>query len=259
MKYLHFTITLGYLCFTACQSPKQSEPAPTNSAAEGFNIEASDEQAITIADEVMVAMGGRANWDAANFIRWDFFGSRSLIWDKASDVVRVKSLRSDLDIIVDFSSDSLTGRVWKDGQEFSDTDSLSFYLERGRRMWINDSYWLVMPFKLKDSGVTLSFLGEDTTATGIVANKLRLTFEKVGVTPENAYEIWVSKADSLVNQWAYYREGIDQDRGFVMPWLDYQTYGNIRLSGDRGGRTLSNIKVLEAVPLGVFDSFEISF
>ena len=56
---------------------------------------------------------------------------------------------------------SMKGKVKMGGEELSHPDSLSKYLEKGKNMWINDSYWLVMPYKLKDSGVTLKYVGEE--------------------------------------------------------------------------------------------------
>ena len=47
----------------------------------------------------------------------------------------------------------------------------------GGNDWINDLYWLVMPFKLKDSGVTLKCLGEDTTATELALTCWGLRFK----------------------------------------------------------------------------------
>jgi hypothetical protein len=31
-------------------------------------------------------------------------------------------------------------------------------LRKGKNWWINDAYWLVMPWKLQDPGVTLSYV-----------------------------------------------------------------------------------------------------
>ena len=70
---------------------------------------------------------------------------------------------------------------------------------------MNDSYWLFMPFKLKDTGVTLSYLKEDMTQIGELSDVLRLTFKEVGATPDNAYWIWVSKDQNLIKQWAYFK------------------------------------------------------
>ena len=47
--------------------------AADNPPAPGFNTADSDPKAIALADEVMAAMGGRANWDATRYITWRFF------------------------------------------------------------------------------------------------------------------------------------------------------------------------------------------
>ena len=52
----------------------------------------------------------------------------------------------------------------------------------GKGQWINDTYWLVMPFKLKDSGVTLKYVGDGKTQAGDDADVLAMTFKNVGVT-----------------------------------------------------------------------------
>jgi hypothetical protein len=41
-----------------------------------------------------------------------------------------------------------------------------------------------------------------------------------------------------------------------MPWLNYQKYGNLMLSDDRGRAKLSNIQVVDQVPEKLFTSFE---
>lgn len=46
-----------------------------------------------------------------------------------------------------------------------------------------------MPYKLKDSGVTLKYKGEGQTEEGEPAQVLVLTFKDVGVTPQNKYEV----------------------------------------------------------------------
>jgi len=224
-----------------------------NYPAEGFNIEGSNPVAITIADKVMNAMGGRKNWNETQYIYWNFFGARTLLWDKKNEIVRVESLRDDFKAIVNLKTNE--GSVFKDGVEMTNADSLTKYLDRAKRIWINDSYWLVMPFKLKDSGVTLSYLGEGETQSGEAAHVLRLTFEGVGVTPQNAYNVWVSNETSLVKQWAYFPNASDENPGFTLPWEDYFKSGNILLSGERGDRDLTDIKVLDSVPAEIFTSF----
>lgn len=225
-----------------------------NPPAEGFDIEGSTPHAIVMADQIMNAMGGREKWDQTNVIFWNFLGVRTLLWDKANNKVRIDIPSSKMVIALDMND--MTGNVWKDQVKYTQEDSVSKYLEQGRKMWINDSYWLVMPFKLKDSGVTLTYVGEDTTRQGNRADVLRLTFKNVGVTPDNAYDVWVDFDTRLIEQWAYYKEATQDEPNFVLPWTDYQDYNGLLLSGERGDRDLTNIKVLKSVPKGAFESPE---
>ncbi len=112
-----------------------------------------------------------------------------------------------------------------------------------------------MPFKMKDPGVTLKYISEDTTLKGAKADVVRLTYKSVGVTPNNAYSIWVNKNTHLVDQWAYYKEANQPKPGFVLPWDDYQTFGKIKLSGNRGERKITDIYIFNKVPENVFTSF----
>ncbi|MEQ8712845.1 MAG: hypothetical protein RIC80_07495 [Cyclobacteriaceae bacterium] len=260
MKSIHLAIIAAML-IASCSQPgnenKKEETVETETAnppAPGFDEAGSDAQAIAIADEVMLAMGGRKAWDDTKLLSWDFFGARKLLWNKHTGDVRIESGRDDLKIIMNINTKE--GRVYKNGSEFSDNDSVDFYLNRGERIWINDAYWLVMPYKLKDSGVTLKYLREDTTATGDAADVLQLTFDNVGVTPENIYEVYVDKYSRLVTQWAYYRESGQEEPNFITPWGEYARYGEIMLSGDRGERDLTDISVLDIVPEKAFSSFD---
>ena len=252
---LYLLVLISCLACETSNKPSQSDPVNQieNPAAEGFNQEASDESAIEIADKVMLAMGGRKAWNDTRYISWQFFNSRKLWWDKWTGDVRVESLRSDLKILVNIND--LKGKVYKDSVEISNTDSLEFYLNRGKSMWINDAYWLVMPYKLKDSGVTLNYLKEDTTEVGALSDVLQLSFDNIGDTPENLYKVWVDKQSNLVTQWAFYRSDTVSNPNFITPWEDYQKYGNILLSGGRGRGQLTNINVIKSVANNLFTEF----
>jgi hypothetical protein len=241
-------IGLLALGLSAC-SPKVSNPP-----APGFNAAASDAKAIAIADEVMQAMGGRKAWDDTRCISWNFFGGRTLLWDKQAGLCRIEWLKRPQKIIVNLNGG--TGKVSLGGVEQTHPDSLAKYLDIGKKVWINDSYWLVMPFKLKDSGVTLKYLGEGKTAKSEAADLLQLTFAGVGVTPDNKYHVWVDKKTRLVTQWAYFEKFTDDKPKIQNPWGDYRQYGKIMLSGERGERgSMQPVQVLDKVPEGVFEKF----
>jgi len=244
---LFAAISLGWACGSSTEENLSEVNgtglAETNPAAEGFNQTASDPEAIAIADEVMEAMGGRSAWDSTRYLAWNFFGRRSLLWDKQTGDVRIDVPADSATYLINVNDNE--GKVMMKGEEITHPDSLSKYVEQGKKIWVNDSYWLVMPYKLKDSGVTLSYLGEDTLQTGAPADVLELRFENVGFTPQNKYHVYVDKDDRLVRQWAYFSEASLDSPNFVTPWEDYQKYAGIMLSGDRGRGQLSGIRVID--------------
>lgn len=236
----------SFFVLMGCQPNDSTTQTNNNPAAEGFNMEASDDKAIAIADSMMNAMGGRANWDNTEIIHWNFFGQRTHTWNKTTGRDRI--VMADSSVIIDFDINSREGTVTKNGEEVTEPDSVEKYLNLGYKMWANDSYWLIMPYKLKDSGVMLNYMGKDTTQTGIPAYKLKLTFDSVGVTPQNMYHIYVDTTNYMVRQWAYFPKADMEAPRFVLPWKDYKKYGNILLSGNRGEYTISDIKVMDEWP-----------
>ncbi len=249
MRTFLLVLSLSYLI--ACQNTPTETTIPstdTNPAAEGFNAAASDAKAIEIADQVMEAMGGRAAWDNTRLLTWNFFGRRTLTWNKHTGDVSIQIPEKELDIRLNVQ-DTLKGKVLKAGENIgTNPDTLTKYLAQGRSIWINDSYWLVMPFKLKDSGVTLKYIGQDTTAIGFPSDVLSLTFDGVGDTPDNKYHVYVDTSDHLVKQWDFYRNAQDTAAGFFTPWADYEPHGDILLSGNRGRAQLSEIAVYDEIP-----------
>lgn len=238
----------------SCQSDKSENDAPINPHAEGFNLEASDDRAIELADSVMVAMGGRKAWDDLRYVSWNFFGSRELIWDKQTNRVRIDFPARKAVYLLDI--DDMKGKVMMDSVVLTNADSVQKYVEEGKSIWINDSYWLFMPFKLKDSGVTLKYMGEDTMLTGDKAEVIQLTFDSVGVTPNNMYRVYISPEDNLVYQWAYYRNSQQDSASALWPWDNYAKHGNLLISADRSDkRGPGNVKVYEEMDDKVFTDF----
>lgn len=260
MKYLTLLVLFTFSVLISC-SPDKTDTSQTvasgttdNPAQSGFNHEGSDAEAVLIADEVMKAMGGRQAWDNTRHLRWNFFGFRTLFWDKWTGDVRIEIPSSETRILLNINDD--TGRVWRNGSEMTLPDSVAKYVQQGKSIWINDSYWLVMPYKLKDSGVTLTYLGTEETDSGSEADKLELRFRNVGVTPDNKYHIWIDKDIKLVTQWAYFRQYDMESPNFKGPWTDYSRHGEILLSGGRGDRQISDIAVFRELPPSVYHSFD---
>jgi hypothetical protein len=251
---LLFAITL-FSCNQKFEGPNlltTVNKVESNFAADGFDSQHSDAKAIEIADLVMQASGGRKAWDAAKILKWNFFGARSLIWNKQSGDIRINMADGDVYISNIFES---TGTALIKGQEIVDPDSLAIFLNDAKSIWINDSYWLFLPYKLKDSGVTLKYLEVDTAKGGAASHVLELTFANVGDTPENKYHVWVDTATNLINQWSFYANYSDTLSRFTTPWADYNEYGNLNLSGNRGNYLITEIEVLGTIDLETFTKF----
>lgn len=219
-----------------------------NPAAPGFNAAASEAKAIALADEVMLKLGGKENWDKTHYVMWRFFGRRLHVWDKWTGNIRVE--RTEETVLMNINTKQ--GRAWKNGVEVTHPDSLAKSLKGGYEAWVNDSYWVFMPYKLKDSGVTLKYVGEGKMPDSSAAEILQLTFENVGVTPQNKYLVYVNKATKLVGHWDYFTTATDEKPRVSNVWGNWQQYGRIMLSDDRGRGKHTDLAVFEALPASVF-------
>ena len=79
-------------------------------------------------------------------------------------------------------------------------------LETGYGRFINDTYWLLMPLKMKDPGVNLDYAGEKRV-DGNLYDVVKLTFDHVGLTPGDTYWVYVNRESHLIDRWEYVLEG----------------------------------------------------
>lgn len=225
----------------------------------------SEPSASLIAEQVLDAMGGAEAWQSTRFLRFEFFGFRLHHWDRYSGHHRLEGkTREGVEYVVlhnvnDRGEDTATSQVWLDG-EAAVGDSKKEWLNRAYRGWINDTYWLIMPYKLQDPGVHLEHDGEETI-DGVVYDKLLLTFDRVGVTPGDKYWAYISRETHLMERWAYHLEGWEEERPTTQwKWLDWHRFGDILLSPRRvnlensSEQELGRIAVYDTLPDSVFTS-----
>ena len=190
-----------------------------------------DEKEVSkIVDQIESAMGGRKAYDAIQTLEWNFVG-RKLYWNKWTGDVRVENPKDNQVVLVNINT--MKGQAFENGILITDTDKSTALLQRAKEWWINDSYWLVMPWKLKDTGVNLSYVKEDKLEDGKDAIILQMTFDGVGVTPENKYWVYVEKDTKLIKQWAFYKNFNDENPAFLKPWSDYKEVAKVLFSYDR--------------------------
>ncbi|HSR49930.1 MAG TPA: DUF6503 family protein [Acidobacteriota bacterium] len=215
-----------------------------------------------LADKLMEALGGQEAWNNTHYIRFNFFGNRLHYWDKWTGRHRVQGQTRDGDeFVVLHNINTREGQAWVNGQQVEGEEAQE-WLERAYRMWINDTYWLVMPYKLKDPGVNLSYAGEEEV-DGKMYDKVLLTFNTgVGITSGDRYWAYLNQDTGLMDRWAYILESNqDEDpQPTVWNWQDWQSYGEIMLAGRRsspdGSRSaeLGHLAVYDELPDAVFES-----
>jgi hypothetical protein len=102
--------------------------------------------------------------------------------------------------------------------------------------WTNDSYWLLAPLKVLDPGVKLSYEGQKDVG-GTKCEALRLSFEQVGLTPQDQYVFYIDPATKLLHAWDYINKAGEVTHG---TWEKYVDHAGLKLSTEHnfGGRII---------------------
>jgi len=209
----------------------------------------SDPKAIQIADEVMVALGGKENYDAINYLSFHFVSTRGDThvtdwrhdWDRRNNNYRVEGTTRDGDhLLAVFNLDTRAGVAFKNGNKMDGEEKLQI-LKRAYGRYINDTFWLLMPFKLKDGGAVLQYGGAQEI-NDVHYDVLRLSYaDSAGLTPRNVYRVFVDQATRLVRRWEYHeKEGAAPSPSW---WEKWNEYSGIKLAEQRSFEN-SNRKLL---------------
>ena len=215
---------------------------------------APDPKAAAVADQVLEALGGEQNWNNTHFLRFDFavdvagkpVMSRSHYWDKWTGRYRVEGNTKEGDpYLVLMNLNTKEGSAWLKGNPL-DGEEKKKYLEKGYASWVNDSYWLLMPYKMKDQGVHLALAGE-AKDNGQSYDKVQLSFESVGLTPKDRYWAWVNRDTHMVDRWEYILQG-EKGPATRFDWSGWKKMGNVMLAPER-----MNTKEKERIYFPVLD------
>ena len=196
-----------------------------------------DERAQAVVARMMTTLGGPEALAGVDSIAFTFAveadgevrGSRRHRWWPGMGGHQVRYHESDgTPVDVAWNLQTRTGSAARGGVELSG-DELTAAFDRAHRMWINDTYWLLMPYKLYDSGVHLAYDGEET-ADGRTYDKVRVTFDAgVGLTSGDTYWAWIARESGRVERWSFVLEGREPPPA-AFDWLDQGYYGPLLLS-----------------------------
>jgi hypothetical protein len=197
-----------------------------------------DGKAAALADKVMETLGGGQAWNNTHYLRFDFavdrggktVARRSHTWDKWSGRYRLEFTKDDAPHLVLMNLNTKEGSAFVKGAKLEGEEQKKA-LEQAYGAWVNDTYWLLMPYKMRDPGVVLTYDGEERK-DGEAWDKLRLTFDNVGLTPKDKYWAYVNRKTGLVDRWDFVLKGEDK-APTTFSWKNWKPYGKIQLADDR--------------------------
>lgn len=172
-----------------------------------------DPKAVEIANAMKQALGGDDAWQNTHFARFDFIvkqGSktvleRSHLWDKWTGRYRLEEKTKDgKPEVVLFNSGTKQGSVYIEGKQVEGAEA-GKALDDAYGAYINDMWWLAMPWKWMDQGVNLKYLGVKKRGAE-TDDEVQLTFNHVGLTPGDTYHAFVSQDSHLMTHWDYVLE-----------------------------------------------------
>ncbi|OGG46016.1 MAG: hypothetical protein A3F84_26010 [Candidatus Handelsmanbacteria bacterium RIFCSPLOWO2_12_FULL_64_10] len=199
-----------------------------------------DERALQVADAMVKAMGGAKAFEQTRYLRFNFAAEREgrpagppveHLWDRRTGRYRVAWTRDGKRYLALFNVNTQLGKAYADSQEVTGED-LERALKAAYGRFINDTYWLLMPCKLRDPGVRLKYEGE-RQEEGVTYDVVALSFnEGIGLTPKDRYWAYVNRETGLMDRWAFVLKGADVPPTPFL-WKNWQTYGKIKLSNER--------------------------
>jgi hypothetical protein len=203
----------------------------------------SDPRAVAAGKQLWNALGGDDGWSRARYLAFDWVVdkdgkrvvTRSHKWDRFTGRYRLDGTdEKEGAYSVYLDVNRRDGVALVGGKPVSDAAKKKKWLDDAYEAFINDGYWLLAPYKLFDPGVTLAWAGEDKGPDGKPADVIKLSFDKVGLTPNDVYWMVIDRASHLVVEWRYVLDG-KKDPPTRFTWAGWRKVGSIQLAQDRVG------------------------
>ena len=220
----HLFLPCLVLLLVGCE-PSETTPPPADAVPE-VEMPTLATKADTMAMHAYEAAGGPAAWAALPYLRFEFAGERDgearpgikHLWNRRTGDYRLEMPGGeDSTYVVLFNVNTREGQAYLNGTALDSTQNAQ-RLEQAYGRFINDTYWLLMPFKLFDPGVTRTYVPDSSNAERDV---IHLSFAEVGLTPGDEYWVFMDKETGRVEEWAYH---LQSDRDGRFTWTGYETH-----------------------------------
>ncbi len=205
-----------------------------------------DDQADELADKVLQTMGGKKALEQKRFLRFDFdiefdegksfaFRSRHL-WDKHTGRCRIEWTFGDSPPMVALINvNSREGKVFIGGQP-APADKAKQLLDLAHYRFRNETYWLLMPWKMMDPGAYREYVGEKVIA-GQTYDVVRISFDKSKGMAGDQFWAYLNRRTGLMDRFAYFLEDFEGEatleNASVWVWKDWETIGGVKLARER--------------------------
>ncbi len=224
-----------------------------------------DPDVARIHQRMMSVIAPENGWERARYLEFDWAVRRgpdedpvvrSHRWDRWEGQAWARYATADGELVAIFPTDDPeAGEVWLDGEAVTGEQAAEL-LRGAHRAHINDSYWLIMPYKWTDPGVHLRYLGEETDDEGRPWEVVELSFDDgTGLTPQNRYRAFVNPESGRMERWHHF-SNVDADPS-PADWVDWRRVGPIELPENRisGGMVrifFPHLRVETSVPADAF-------
>lgn len=184
----------------------------------------------SVAMRIYEASGGPEAWNALPYLRFKFSVQRSQergrvihhFWDRTTGNYRLEFPGpGNIPYVALFNIGTREGKAYWQGTALTEEEN-SGRMDDAYHRFINDTYWLLAPFKLFDPGVNRTYVPDSSNADFDV---IKLTFGDVGLTPGDQYWLYADKETGRLAQWSYILQSDapgTAPRTFV--WEDYEEH-----------------------------------
>lgn len=196
-----------------------------------------DAKADAVGKEFIAALGGESAWDKARQFRFDFVVERegkrvasfAHAWDRYTGDYRVSGTdKTGAPYTVYFNVNTRQGKAFVNGKP-AEGETAEALLKTAYGRFINDTYWLIAPWKIFDPGVHRAYEGEKPCPDGGTCDVLKLSFENVGLTPKDVYWLWITRDGRRMVQWQYVLNGAQEDPTTAV-WKEWRELGGVSVS-----------------------------
>lgn len=222
-------VWLGVVCWAASAAATVDEAQVKPFVRDATAAE--KQQGDGLATRMINRLGGRDAYNQLRVLSFEFIvekdgqtlAKRHHDWDIHAGLSHVVGENEGKKIEAFIRLSDRSGTVWVDGVESSSEAERKKLLEQAYAWWVNDSYWLVSPFKAFDPGVKRS----------VIDGALRTSFKSVGLTPGDVY-LYDLDAQGMLTGWRFrLQSGRLGTFSFVEPvTLEGITFFNTKSSSD---------------------------